>query len=94
MVNRDMSDHITPELRQRLQRVWGYLDQNHDGGVTKSEIQRSRKGRMGKEFEGLFKDLDKDHDGRVTLEEWMGYYEAFLRGQERRVLQVAARSRV
>jgi len=57
---------------------------NADGGVTRDEIRKSRKGgAMGSDFEDLFNEQDKDHDGRVTLQEWTEYYEAFLRGQER-----------
>ena len=79
-----MSNHITPELKQRIQRIWGFLDVNADGGVTRDEIRKSRKGgAMGSDFEDLFNEQDKDHDGRVTLQEWTEYYEAFLRGQER-----------
>jgi len=48
------------------------MDTNHDGFLTKDEIQK----KFPKFTDEMFKQADTDHDGKLTVAEWQAFVKA------------------
>lgn len=57
--------------------AFDYLDKNGDGYIDKSEALKARKELSEKEEKGFFSENDKDHDGKLSKDEFPGSDEAF-----------------
>ena len=58
-------------------KAFDYLDKNRDGYIDKSEALKARKDLSTKEEKGFFSKNDKDHDGKLSKDEFPGSDEAF-----------------
>jgi Ca2+-binding EF-hand superfamily protein len=56
---------------KKLDAQFNALDTNHDGSVTKAELQAAEQRALELRAQAEFKQLDTNHDGQLNLQEFM-----------------------
>ena len=87
--NKEAVDTMNVKQASKLMRIYIHLDANHSGGVTKRELYEAFKNSHSKldkayrssiseldEAESYMEMIDGNHDGQVSAEEWMAFWES------------------
>ena len=70
-------------MRDRLVRIFNFMDYDGGGQLSYREVMRWGHIVRGKaytpnELKRIMRDWDDDHDGTISLEEWLHHHEAHL----------------
>src|SRR5690242_3626905 len=79
-------EQLDQRLHERLDKRFAQLDANHDGVLSKDELQQALDARVGKlraavqkRVDARFAQADKNQDGVISRDEWPGQAARFDR---------------
>ncbi|MBE7180238.1 MAG: EF-hand domain-containing protein [Terriglobus roseus] len=67
-------EHFVKQTEQQLWNLFNGIDRNHDGRMEKAELkealQRAGLAVPNSKLDSFFEEVDENHDGFITFEEW------------------------